>query len=57
MKKENTKNKWLLFGIICIILGICSFSNHPSWGNWVTGFGAAIVIISFLKKSKIKTRN
>lgn len=52
MKKENTKNKWLLFGVICIILGICSFSNHPNWGNWVTGFGVAIVIISFLKKSK-----
>jgi len=51
MKEKETKNSWLRgFGIICVILGITSFSNHPNWGKAITLFGAVLVCIVLLKK-------
>jgi len=57
MKKETIKNNVSYVGMLFIILGITSFSNHPNWGKAVTLFGTILVIISLIKKVKMIRRN
>lgn len=54
MRRQNTKGKWLPFSLICIILGITSFSNHPNWGYALTLFGAATIILLTFRKVETK---
>lgn len=36
----------MLFGVVWIILGQTSFSNHPAWGYGIAIGGAIIVIVA-----------
>ncbi len=51
-------SKLTYFGLIMMIVGTTSFSNHPSWGYIIFGIGSILVLLGIwnirkLKKAKI----
>ncbi|NAS29552.1 hypothetical protein GTQ40_01075 [Flavobacteriaceae bacterium R38] len=53
MKKKNIESYGSKLGIILVVLGITSFSNHPVLGKLVTLFGTVLIVVEVFKKWKL----
>lgn len=54
MKTNKRHLMWI--GIVFIITGLTSFSNHPAWGNIVSGTGLLILIVFLVLPNTRSTR-
>ncbi len=52
-KISKRQKSLLLIGCIFIVTGFTSFSNHPHWGYWWSGFGILLLLHALFRKTKI----